>query len=125
MTAHSADSGPPGDSDSLTRLFSVLADARRRNALDHLQSNPSLSLATLADAVAVRESNAPRSDLDDQVVSDVYLTLYHVHVPMLGAAKIVEYEQERDWITRLDTAACDRAFTLLDAIPTSVDDSSH
>lgn len=125
MTAHNpSDVAPTLGSESLTRVFSVLANTRRRVAIRYLRRHRSLSLPTLADGVAEREADAPLQDVDAGEVRDVYLSLYHTHVPALEEAAVVRYDQERDWVTCRDSQQCSLVFSLLDSLPSSANDGA-
>ncbi|WP_218153762.1 DUF7344 domain-containing protein [Halopelagius inordinatus] len=98
-------------------LFGVLAKRRRRVALRCLVAyDTPMTLADLADEVAVREREATLAQIPADDVMQVYLSLYHAHVPKLGDAGFVEYSQEQD-LVRL-TEEPDRIRRLLDAAPT-------
>lgn len=116
-TDHPTDDGTPTSPELLTRVFSVLANTRRRQALRYVRRHRSLSLATLADGVAEREADLPLQKIDPEVVTQVYLSLYHTHIPELEAADIVAYEQERDWVTARDSRSSRVVFSLLESIP--------
>lgn len=83
-------------------LFGALADFRRRNALTTLLAHGELPLPDLADEVTVAERDRPLSDVDPETVLDVYLSLYHTHVPKLADAGLVAYDQERDFVSLTD-----------------------
>lgn len=57
-----------------------------------------MTLADLADEVAEREAGASLSAVSAEEVLEVYLSLYHSHVPKLVEARMVEYSQERDLV---------------------------
>ncbi|WP_254544430.1 DUF7344 domain-containing protein [Halomarina pelagica] len=61
-----------------------------------LREHVSLTLADLADEVAVREHDRPLSDVSPDVVLEHYDDLYDVHVPALVDVGVVAYDQERD-----------------------------
>jgi DNA-binding transcriptional ArsR family regulator len=86
----------------LDAVFRALADERRRIALSSLGGHETLTLPDMAEFVAERERSAPLTSIDAAVVRDVYLSLYHTHVPVLEDAGVVRYEQERDLVTRTD-----------------------
>ena len=89
---------------SLTALFDALGDVRRRYALTTLLTHGDLPLPDLADEVAVAEREAALSQIDPDDVLQVYLSLYHTHVPKLTDVGLVEYDQERDFVALTDTA---------------------
>lgn len=123
MTAHEpTDVSPSSGSESLTRALSVLADTRRRVALRYLRQHRSLSLPTLADGVAECEADAPLREIGADEVRDVYLSLYHTHVPALADASVVWYDQESDWVTCRDSRQCDLVFSLLESVSSVTDD---
>ena len=97
-----------GDDDpavALDTLLDVLADDRRRRALRTLLTHEELTLPDLADEVAAAEAGEPLSELDPQAVLQVYLSLYHTHVPRLTDTGLVAYDQERDLVTTTETGA--------------------
>ncbi len=116
------DAGPSIGSESLTRVFSALANPRRRRALHYLERHRELSLATLADEVAECEAGVPLREVDEETVKAVYLSLYHTHVPKLEDAGVVAYDQERDWVRRRDTRRCELALSLMDSTPAGLGD---
>lgn len=87
------------DAPALDVLFDVLADQRRRYALECLREfQTSMALPDLADEVASREQERPVPDIPAEEVKQVYMSLYHVHVPKMVDANIVEYTQEQDMV---------------------------
>lgn len=60
---------------SLDAVFDVLANARRRTALRTLMTHGDLPLPDLADEVAVTEHDRPLTEIDDDAVLQVYLSL--------------------------------------------------
>lgn len=108
-------SGAVGDASkecSLDEWFSLLADARRRRVLGLLWTHNVVSLGDAAEEIAVGERGGPITEIPREEVLDVYLSLYHDHVPRLTDAGVVEYDQESD------TLAIER-----DALPISVPDT--
>lgn len=89
---------------SLTALFDALGDVRRRHALATLLTHGDLPLPDLADEVAVAERERALSQIDPDDVLQVYLSLYHTHVPKLTDVGLVKYDQERDFVALTDTA---------------------
>ena len=94
-----ADADPPVDFDV---LFALLSNARRRHALRRLLAHGDLSLPDLADEVAVAERGRPLPEIDPDAVLDVYLSLYHTHVPKLAGAGLATYDQDGDFVTATD-----------------------
>lgn len=92
-------SQPTPDAHTLDVLFDVLADQRRRYALECLlEFRTPIALADLASEVASRELETPVPDIPAEEVKRVYISLYHSHVPKMADANIVEYTQEQDTV---------------------------
>lgn len=89
---------------SLDALFDLLAAFRRREALVTLLTHEALSLPDLADEVAVAERGEPLTRIDADDVLEVYLSLYHTHVPKLAGEGLVEYDQDDDYVALTDAA---------------------
>lgn len=86
-------------------LHEALKHRRRRYVLSHLRNTDrSQTLADLAEHVAERETDAPET-VDREVVKDVYMSLYHRHVPKLADCGFVRYDQDEDRVTLLDRSA--------------------
>ncbi|WP_225333321.1 DUF7344 domain-containing protein [Halomicrobium urmianum] len=89
--------------DALDTYFTVLSNQRRRRVLDCLREYETpIALADLADEVAVREYDSPVTEIPAEEVKEIYVSLYHVHVPRIADADLIEYDQEDDLVTLLD-----------------------
>ncbi|MFB6172623.1 MAG: hypothetical protein ABEJ23_08830 [Haloarculaceae archaeon] len=86
------------DDPDLDRLLQAVSDRLRRRALSCLGQHEVLTLADLADELAEREYGAPLSEVPPEAVKEIYLTLYHTHVPRLEAEGLVRYDQEQDMV---------------------------
>jgi len=83
----------------------LLSHHRRRKLLNCLQSNGcSLSLPDAAEEVAVREFNKALEEIAAKDVKQVYMSLYHAHVPKLADHGVVKYDQEQDRVALTDKA---------------------
>lgn len=87
------------DRSDTDHLFSALAHQRRRYALACLTRHHVLTLADLADELAVREHGMTIDGIPADAVTDIYLSLYHCHVPKLADANVVEYDQDQDLVS--------------------------
>lgn len=93
--------GADVSAESLSVAFDVLAEHRRRVALSVLREyDDDLTLADLAEEVARCEATETDrlADISPETVTEVYVSLYHDHVPRLVDADLLEYEQERDLV---------------------------
>ena len=107
-------SGEPPDREADV-IYDVLSERRRRYVLKCLQEyDESMTLADVADEVAVRELGKRITDISAETVMEVYLSLYHSHLPKLTAAGIVEYDQERDIVIAKDLDPVEPYLQLLD-----------
>lgn len=80
---------------------------RRRHLIDCLREfDEPISLPDLADEVAIREQQVELTDIPAEDVKDIYLSLYHNHIPKLANAGVIEYDQESDLV--LQTEQVDR-----------------
>lgn len=76
-------------------------DQRRRTLLRCLQAfDEPVSLPDIADEVAEREQGESIASISGERVRDVYLSLYHRHVPALANEGLIAYDQSADlvWI---------------------------
>ena len=87
---------------SLDALCDLFADYRRRTAYLTLVVHDDLTLPDLADEVAVAERERALPEIDPDDVLEVYLSLYHTHVPKLADAGLVDYDQEGDYVALTD-----------------------
>ncbi len=89
--------------DALDAYFTVLSNQRRRHVVDCLQEhrNP-MALSDLADEVAVREHDSPVTEIPAEEVSEIQISLYHVHVPKMEDAGLVDYDQDDDLVTLVE-----------------------
>jgi hypothetical protein len=116
------DVSPVGAPDStptdLDAVFDVLANSRRRIALQCVCEHAEMTLPDLAEEVAVREFENRIRDIPAERVRDVYFSLYHTHIPKLSATGFVEYHQDQDVVVYecRCAAALERARDLLAAI---------
>ena len=59
----------------------------------------SLTLPDAAEEVAVRETGRKVTELSAERVHQIYISLYHDHLPRLVEANLLEYDQERDLVS--------------------------
>ena len=92
------------DFDAHDILFEALAHQRRRYALRSLDNyDAPLALADLAEEVAVQEQDVPITYIPAEDVKQIYISLYHNHLPKLEEASLVRYDQETDSVVLADT----------------------
>lgn len=86
----------------LDAVFDALANARRRTALRMLMTHGDVPLPDLADEIAVTEHDRPLTEIDGDAVLQVYLSLYHAHLPKLADAGLVIYNHDTDFMALTD-----------------------
>lgn len=87
------------DPTTIDTLFRTLSHAYRRYAIRCLHEHGSMTLADLADEVAARAYERPIDDVPADDVERLYLSLYHTHLPLLGAADMVTFDPSRATVT--------------------------
>lgn len=108
-----------GRPDELDRVVKCLAHRRRRQVLECLREHSTVTLADLADEVAVSEFDSRLDEIPAEAVKEIYFSLYHTHVPKLESADLVEYRQSADTVEA--GAVLPQAVPLLDHIGEAVE----
>lgn len=98
-------------------VISLLGDRRRRAVLECLVENTqAIALADLAEDIAAREHEASRTEIPEETIQRIATSLYHVHVPQLVDAGVVEYDRDRDQIRPSErTGRIQRALAVIEA----------
>ncbi len=79
--------------------LTLLSNRRRRLLIDVVRTyEGGLTLPDAAEEVAKRETGVPVTALSPEHIRDVYVSLYHDHLPRLVRFGLLEYEQERDLV---------------------------
>lgn len=86
-------------------VYRALVDQRRRRVLALLRDHHTVRLPDLAESVVENETDADIAEIPGEAVRDVYMSLYHTHVPLLEAADLVRYEQDDDVVAWTDRTA--------------------
>lgn len=85
--------------ETLDDVFSLLGDQRRRLLLAVMRNyGEAVTLPDAAEEVAARETGHTVRNISAEHVTEVYLSLYHDHLPRLVDAGLLEYDQERDLV---------------------------
>ncbi|WP_435551874.1 DUF7344 domain-containing protein [Natrinema sp. CGMCC1.2065] len=97
------------DADAVDTAMDLLADGRRRAALQYLaETGGDATLTELAVEIAAQEAGVePNAISDHGDVSSrerraVRISLHHTHVPKLTTAEVVDYDTETETITLTD-----------------------
>lgn len=89
------------DGSTLDVVFEALAHQRRRYLVQCLREEPR-ALSDVAMEVAAQETDSPTADQPTDLAQDVYLSLYHRHVPKLEEAGIVQYDHDKKVVALTD-----------------------
>lgn len=86
---------------TVTGIFELLSDRRRRFALHYLLTQVGATeVSDLADQIALREGNHTQ-DRYERICTG----LVHIHLPKLVDAEVIEYDPERESIELRERAA--------------------
>ena len=96
---HESDRPNSGVSSVPNDLYGVLADRRRRSVLRCLDGTAEpLALADLSRQIATVEADGPRCGVSNDAVRQVYIDLFHVHVPKLVESGVVRWDRDRNTV---------------------------
>ena len=87
--------GDPPDEDT---LLDLLSNGRRRYALRCLNEHVTMTLADVAEEIAVWERETTIDNISAEEVKEIYTALYHVHVPKMESVNVVTYDQQNDLV---------------------------
>lgn len=94
----------------------------RRLIVDRLCEHTTLTVADLADEIAVHEHDAPFDDVPPTAVVDIYSELCRTHLPELARASLVAYDDEHELVSRPEYGQ-DTSVPVSDCRLPSTDDS--
>jgi hypothetical protein len=104
----------------LNEVFAGLSHPRRRYLLYTLVNGSSEApLPELAANIAGWEREKPVGEVTDEEQQDVYISLYHCHVPRLSKLGIVDYQEGENIIVR--AANTDQVKAVLDGAGAELD----
>jgi hypothetical protein len=95
----------------LDHVFSVLSHPRRRYLMYALAENPEWTLTELATKLVAWETEDQETTVDARHRDQMYVSLYHTHVPKLDSEGVVEFDRETETIARGEHA--EQVFTVL------------
>lgn len=87
---------PPAEILELDFVYEALSHPRRRYLCYSLLSGTRWTLRELATKLVAWEQDCPEQDVAEYEIDDVYVSLYHVHLPKLVKLGIVEFEDGED-----------------------------
>lgn len=87
------------DFDTARHCPELHAHPYRRRLLICLDRHLTLSVADVADELAVWEVTDSLTEVPAEDIREIYLELYYVHLPKLERADVVVYDEERDLVS--------------------------
>lgn len=86
--------GKRGEELPINDTLGALADPRRRDALSCVRdADEPLTLVRLARMITAREADAPPTEVSSDAIQQVYLSLYHIHLPKLADLDLLTYDE--------------------------------
>ncbi|MFC3956833.1 DUF7344 domain-containing protein [Halovivax cerinus] len=100
LTRALLDTLPDGAPEAPTsQTLDILSNERRRHVLRVVrEQGEAITLPDVADEVAVREHGRPLPEISPERVTEIYISIYHDHLPRLVDAGLLVYDQERDLV---------------------------
>lgn len=88
-----------GSSIDFDTVLDLCRDKHRRITLAVLaDQQQSLSLTDLTKAIVKHNHDTPLTEVSDETVTRIRITLYHIHIPKLVEAGLVEYDSQRQLV---------------------------
>ncbi|WP_323674823.1 hypothetical protein [Halorubellus sp. PRR65] len=107
----------------LDEVYRALAHPRRRYLCYTLQENAEWSLDELATKIAAWEHGVAIPDVPENAREQVYVDLYHAHVPKLRELGVVEFDESTETIEAAETAT--QVLRALEGMGASLDSSQE
>ena len=87
----------PGEELSVDAIYDLVTSSRRREVLSlFVTREQPLTLRDLTHGVAQAEEGAEITDISQERVAEIRITLYHVHLPKLAEHGVVSVDEKRD-----------------------------
>lgn len=100
-------------------LYEAVSHSRRRYLCYTLHESTEWSLTGLATKTAAWENAIPEHEVTDQQREQVYVALYHAHIPKLVDEGVITFDEATETIAAADHA--DQVLLALDNIGASLD----
>ena len=110
---------PPSDVLEITPVYEALGHSRRRYLCYTLLEDSEYSLTDLATKIAAWENDVPEHAVTEDQCEDVYVSLYHAHVPRLVDEGVITFDETTERITTAEHA--EQVLAALEGIGSSLD----
>jgi len=104
-------------------VYEALGHSRRRYLCYTLLEDTEWSLADLATKIAAWENDVPDQAVTEDQREDVYVSLYHAHVPKLVDEGVVTFDDVTETITTAEHA--EQVLAALEGIGASLDSNQE
>lgn len=84
---------------TLQPVYEALAHPRRRYLVYTLSEDTEWSLDELATKLAAWETDTPEADIATLTHQEMYVSLYHAHVPRLVELDVIEFDADTEIVT--------------------------
>lgn len=88
----------------LDHAFSALSHPRRRYLMYALAQNPEWTLTDLATKLVAYEEGTDEATVDAYRRNQMYVSLYHTHIPKLVGEGIVTFDSEEETVAQAEHA---------------------
>ena len=102
-------------------VYAAVGHSRRRYLCYALFGKTEWSLTELATKTAALEQDVPEHEIQETQREQMYISLYHTHVPKLAEAGVLEFDENAEMI-RADRNI-DQVLTVLEAIAADLGDA--
>lgn len=123
VSASSEKQLPPRSILEIKPVYEALGHSRRRYLCYTLLENTEWSLTDLAEKIAAWENDIPEYEVTEAQREDVYVSLYHAHVPKLVDEGVISYDEETKTITAAEHA--EQVLTALEGMGASLDSNQE
>ena len=114
---------PPRDILDIETVYEALGHSRRRYLCYTLLEDTEWSLTDLATKIAAWENDVPEHAVTEDQREEVYVSLYHAHVPKLVDEGVITFDDVTETITTAEHAQ--QVLTALEGIGASLDSNQE
>jgi len=114
---------PPRDILDIEPVYEALGHSRRRYLCYTLLEDTEWSLTDLATKIAAWENDVPEHAVTEDQREEVYVSLYHAHVPKLVDEGVITFDDVTETITTAEHAQ--QVLTALEGIGASLDSNQE
>ena len=114
---------PPPSILEIEPVYEALGHPRRRYLCYTLLENTEWSMTDLATKIAAWENDVPEHAVTEDQREEVYVSLYHAHVPKLVDEGVITFDESTERITTAEHA--EQVLTALEGMGASLDSNQE